>query len=88
MKPSRPASAPITGDFWAEGPSPLKIGDQWYVYFDCYREDRYGAVTSRDLKHWTDISDQLKMPPDATHGTAFAVPQGIASILSDVKPAQ
>lgn len=30
---SKPTS-PITGDYWAEGPTPLKIDDSWIVYFD------------------------------------------------------
>jgi hypothetical protein len=68
-------SAPITGNFWAEGPTGLKIGDAWYVYFDMYRNNRYGVVTSRDMVNWTDISDRLKVPAHAKHATAFEVPQ-------------
>jgi beta-xylosidase len=74
-------SAPITGNFWAEGPSGIKIDDTWYVYFDAYREHRYGAVTSKDLVNWTDVSDKLKMPKNAKHGTAFEVPQAILDRL-------
>ena len=41
-------SAPITGKYWAEGPTPLLIGNDVYVYFDKYRDHKYGAVRSKD----------------------------------------
>ena len=66
-------SDPITGDYWAEGPTALKVGDEVYVYFDKYREHRYGAVRSRDLQDWEDVSDQVSFPSGIRHGTAFAV---------------
>ncbi len=71
--PYRPVSAPITGRFWCEGPSPIKIGEEWVVYFDRYRENRYGAVVSGDLKAWRDISDSLLFPAGARHGTVLRV---------------
>ncbi|HEV8284188.1 MAG TPA: glycoside hydrolase family 43 protein, partial [Chitinophagaceae bacterium] len=37
-------SMPITGNYWAEGPTAMKINGQWIVYFDKYREHKYGAV--------------------------------------------
>lgn len=64
---------PITGKYWAEGPAAIKMGNQWIVYFDKYRDHAYGAVTSTDLKIWTDVSDKVHFPPGIRHGTAFAV---------------
>jgi hypothetical protein len=69
--PYGPASKPITGDYWAEGPSAIKIGDSWFVYFDKYRKGRYGAVKSKDLKNWEDISDKIHFPKGTRHGTIF-----------------
>lgn len=66
-------SQPITGDYWAEGPTPLKIGDYWIVYFDKYRDGKYGAVRSKNLKNWEDISDKISFPEGTRHGTAFKV---------------
>jgi len=68
-------SDPITGNYWAEGPTALEIGDYTYVYFDKYREHRYGAVRSTDLEHWEDISDSIQFPRGTRHGTAFAISQ-------------
>ena len=66
-------TAPITGNYWAEGPTPLKIGDSWIVYFDKYMNHAMGAVRSKDLKNWEDISDQVSFPEGTRHGTVFKV---------------
>jgi beta-xylosidase len=66
-------SAPITGDYWAEGPTVLKPGNEWIVYFDKYTKHEYGAVKSADLQQWTDISDQVVFPKGTRHGTAFVI---------------
>jgi hypothetical protein len=75
------ASAPITGDYWAEGPSALKVGGRWVVYFDKYRDHRYGAVASSDLKNWADISERVSFPAGARHGTALRVPRSTLAAL-------
>lgn len=64
-------SAPITGDYWAEGPAPLQIGEYVYVYFDKYTEHTYGAVRSKDMVNWEDVSDLVSFPEGIRHGTAF-----------------
>ncbi len=69
---SRP-SGPITGSYWAEGPTAVKMGERWIVYFDKYMEHQYGAVTSTDLVNWTDISDKIEMPKGIRHGTVFMI---------------
>lgn len=66
-------SAPITGAYWAEGPAPLRVGDYVYVYFDKYTQKKYGAVRSRDLKNWEDVSEEVEFPKGIRHGTAFEV---------------
>ena len=75
-------SAPITGDYWAEGPAPLFVGDTLYVYFDKYRDHRYGAVRSLDHgKTWEDISDRTSFPQGIRHGTAFVVDEAVLEKL-------
>lgn len=66
-------SEPITGKYWAEGPTALEVGDYVYVYFDKYRNHQYGAVRSKDLKTWEDVSDLVSFPSGIRHGTAFKV---------------
>jgi len=75
------ASPPITGDYWAEGPSALKVGDEWRVYFDKHRLDAIGLVVSRDLKTWTDSSAKVSFPPHARHGTVLALPRAVIANL-------
>ncbi|MFI5132179.1 MAG: glycoside hydrolase family 43 protein [Chitinophagales bacterium] len=74
-------SMPITGNYWAEGPTAIRIGDQWIVYFDKYRDHKYGAVASADLAHWTDISDKIRMPAGIRHGTVFTITKGELAVL-------
>jgi len=66
-------SGPITGNYWAEGPTAIRIKDTWVVYFDKYRDHQYGAVTSSDLKEWKDISDKIKFPSGVRHGTILKI---------------
>ena len=73
--PYGPPSAPITGNYWAEGPTAIQLGNKWLVYFDKYREHKYGAVTSTDLEHWTDVSDKVQLPAGTRHGTVLRITQ-------------
>jgi hypothetical protein len=76
-------TAPITGAYWAEGPTALRVGNRWIVYFDRYRENRYGAMTARDLtptSRWTIVTN-VRMPAGMRHGTAFEVPADDAQRL-------
>lgn len=75
------ATRAITGDYWAEGPTVLRVGEQWILYFDRYREHRYGALASTDLAQWTDVTATLALPDGIRHGTAFAVPAADAERL-------
>ncbi len=69
------ATRPITGDYWAEGPTVLRVDDEWIVYFDRYRDHRYGAIASTNLATWEDVTAYLAVPDGMRHGTAFAVPR-------------
>ncbi len=75
------ASPKITGDYWAEGPTAVRWSDYWYVYFDKYRKHSYGAVRSKDLVAWEDVSEKIVMPEGIRHGTVFRVSRGVLSAL-------
>jgi alpha-L-fucosidase len=70
--PWRDVSAPFTGQF-TEGPSVLKLGDKWLIYFDAYRANIYGAVETKDFKSFTDVTKQMSFPPGHKHGTVLRV---------------
>ncbi|WP_244518583.1 glycoside hydrolase family 88 protein [Parapedobacter composti] len=71
--PYSAASEPITGAYWAEGPTAMQINGEWVVYFDKYIEHKYGAVVSKDLRTWREVSHHLRMPNGIRHGTVFKI---------------
>lgn len=74
----------ISGKSWSEGPSPIKIGEYVYVYFDKYREKKYGGIRSKDGEKWEDISDQISFPAGTRHGTAFKIKENEFKRLQDL----
>jgi beta-xylosidase len=82
-RPWAPSSEPIAGPHselrpheMGEGPSLLKRGDTWYLYWDAFASGHYSLATSTDLETWTDRTDELTMPPGhPRHGTVFLVPR-------------
>ncbi|MEL0456480.1 prolyl oligopeptidase family serine peptidase [Flavobacteriaceae bacterium SZ-1-7] len=75
--PYSKASEPISGKYWAEGPTAIQINGTWVVYFDKYRDHKYGAIQSSDLKTWVDISEKIEFPKGTRHGTVFKVPSSL-----------
>lgn len=72
------AGAPVSPEgVWVEGPTAMKIGDTYYVYYDAYMEHRMGAMTSRDLVTWTDISDEISFPAGSRHGSVLKVSRAV-----------
>lgn len=64
----------VSGPFTAkltEGPTALKIGQDWLIYYDAYGTRTYGAVRTRDFKTFTDATGEMAFPPGLKHGTAF-----------------
>jgi len=75
-------SVPITGTgpgkWHNEGPSALKVGDTYYVFYDHHNgQTYYGAVKSTDLKQWVDVSEQVHFPKGFKHGRIMLVPKKI-----------
>ncbi|MCW5964471.1 MAG: hypothetical protein KIT83_10570 [Bryobacterales bacterium] len=79
-------TAPISGEEWAEGPTPVRIGDYWYIYFDEYRANRYGAIRSRDLKTWETVTSQSAFPQGMKHGSVFRAPFEVIEALRTPVP--
>lgn len=85
--PFGPPGAPITKPgLWVEGPTALQIGGDAIVYYDAYQSQRYGALRSRDLRSWEDVTEKMHFPDEGTplrmrHGTAIAVPAALVAKL-------
>ena len=73
-------SAPFTRD-WVEGPSAIQVGEEFVVYFDAYKDRRYEAMRSKDLKNWEDVTSKILFPKGTKHGTAVEVPEKIVDGL-------
>lgn len=63
-------SEPFTENF-TEGPSVAKVGDEYLIYFDSYRDKKYGSVKTADFKTFTDASKETSIPVGHKHGTIF-----------------
>ena len=80
-------SAPFTPPgLWCEGPTAIKIGNDYLVYFEAYMKRFYGAMRSRDLKTWEDVTAKMSFPDEGTpvrmkHGTVLAVPTELVARL-------
>ncbi len=73
---------------WGAGPSVIKIGDDFICYFDMYTAHRYGAMKSKDMKSWTDITSELSFNvPDVRHGTALKISREVMANLLTNGPA-
>lgn len=87
LGPWRDVSKPFTANF-TEGPTVLKIGDDWLIYYDAYRSGTYGAAKTRDFKTFTDVSDEVSFPAGHKHGTVLTVPRKDVEYLLKVGPQQ
>jgi hypothetical protein len=66
---------------YTEGPSVLKVGPDWLIYFDMYRKNIYGAVKTRDFKKFANITYEVSFPEGHKHGTAIRIPRRILNEL-------
>jgi hypothetical protein len=73
--------SPSFTENFTEGPSVLKLGDDWIVYYDAYRRQHYGAASTRDFKQFTDVTKQTSFPEGHKHGTAIQVPKKLLKEL-------
>lgn len=70
LGPFENVSAPFSKKF-TEGPSVVKTGDEWLIYFDTYQDKRYDAVRTKDFKTFSDANADVSVPQGHKHGTIF-----------------
>jgi hypothetical protein len=70
-------------DTFTEGPSVLKAGDDWLIYYDAYRKKKYGAAKTKDFVSFIDITDEINVPEGHKHGTIFRVNKKILKGLME-----
>jgi hypothetical protein len=82
---SRPLAPFTPPGEWVEGPTLIKIGERWMVYFDEYRKGAYGAMRSKDFQSWENLTDRLHFPEGTRHGSAFTVSKSVLNKLLQSK---
>lgn len=68
LGPYTHVSAPFTENF-TEGPSVVKVGEEYLIYFDAYRAKTYEAVKTKDFKTFSKA--EVRVPEGHKHGTIF-----------------
>lgn len=66
---------------FTEGPSVVKVGDEWLVYFDAYEKGTYDAMATKDFKTFTDANEKISIPKGHKHGTIFKAPESVLNGL-------
>lgn len=70
LGPYEQVSAPFS-DYMTEGPSVVKVNDQWLIYFDSYGSKSYEAVATKDFRTFDNINHKISIPEGHKHGTIF-----------------
>lgn len=72
LGPYTNVTAAFTEPF-TEGPAVAKVGPEWLIYFDAYREKKYGAVKTTDFTSFTPLNKEVSVPEGHKHGTIIKV---------------
>ncbi len=62
---------------YSEGACAIQVGQDWLIYFDVYREARFGAVRTRDFQTFEPIDDEIYLPEGHKHGTIIKVKESV-----------
>lgn len=66
-------SEPFT-KMYTEGPTVLKVKNEYIIFYDAYRDRKYGAVKTKDFKEFIDITNNIEIPEGHKHGTVIKIP--------------
>lgn len=75
--------SPIQPGHMVEGPTLIKVGFEWRLYFDRFdmQANRFGLATSNNLHDWTDRTADISVPAEARHGTVLVAPRSAVAFL-------
>jgi hypothetical protein len=66
---------------FTEGPSVVKVKDDWLIYYDSYRKKIYEASTTKDFITFRNITSEVQLPVGHKHGTIFKVKSDVLKKL-------
>lgn len=80
LGPYTGVSEPFSGKL-TEGPTVVKVGKEWLIYYDAYGEKRYAAIKTNDFKNFKDVSAETVIPEGHKHGTIVEVDRKVIERL-------
>lgn len=80
LGPYKNISKAFSGPF-TEGPSVVKVKNQWLIYYDSYRKKIYEASATKDFITFQNITDKVAVPAGHKHGTIVPVKKKVVKKL-------
>ena len=84
LGPFGKSSEPFTAHL-SEGPTVVKVGKEWLIYYDNYGEKNYKASSTTDFVHFEDVSLKISLPEGHKHGTITTISPTILKGLIEKK---
>lgn len=72
LGPFTKSSEPLT-EYLSEGPTVVKVGKKWLLYYDNYGSKNYKALSTSDFVNFEDVSSQIQLPEGHKHGTITTI---------------
>lgn len=72
LGPFTKSSKPFT-EYLSEGPTVVKVGKNWLLYYDNYGSKNYKALSTSDFVNFEDVSSQIQLPEGHKHGTITTI---------------
>ncbi len=64
-----------------EGPTVIKVKNDWLIYFDAYGQKIYSAYKTSDFKNFKDVTAAVSIPEGHKHGTIIKVKRKVIEHL-------
>jgi sucrose-6-phosphate hydrolase SacC (GH32 family) len=80
LGPYKNVSKPFT-ESYTEGPSVVKIKDDWLIYYDSYRKKTYEVSSTKDFISFENVTGKTSIPEGHKHGTILTVKKKIVKRL-------
>lgn len=66
-----------------EGPTVVKVKNDWLIYFDAYGQKIYSAYKTADFKSFKDVTAEVSIPEGHKHGTIIKVKRKVIERLKN-----
>lgn len=64
-----------------EGPTVVKVKNDWLIYFDAYGQKIYSAYKTADFKSFKEVTSEISIPEGHKHGTIIKVKRKVIENL-------